>query len=94
MPHGAAAEALVERAARLGVCTVEVGDDGAHAVALELPEPYDERGEPTAIVTRALTAVERWLREQPVPSVVVEIDGRRFTMARREARPRRPRAAV
>jgi hypothetical protein len=86
-PPAAAVEALAEQASRLGACTCARRNDGSGRVELE----YSERaavGDRVSLLSRSLTTVERWLRQQPVSAVTVWVDGRRFALTRRDAAPR------
>ena len=89
-PPTAAAHALAAEVGRLGACTVEPAEGGGSRVALEYSEPAQAH---TSSLSRTLTSVERWLRGQPVADVTVWVDGRRFTLSRRDAtaRPRPPK---
>jgi hypothetical protein len=86
-PPAAAVEALAEQASRLGACTCARRDDGTGRVELEYSEASGERLR-LSLLSRSLTTVERWLRQQPVSSVTVWVDGRRFALTRRDAAPR------
>ena len=81
-PAASAADVLAEEVGRLGACTVEHAEDGGARIALEYSEPARGR---TSSLSRTLTSVERWLRRQPVTDVTIWVDGRRFTLARRDA---------
>lgn len=90
-PPAAAADALADDVRRLGACTVEAAEGGGSRVALEYREPASAR---TSSLSHTLTCVERWLRRQPVEDVTVWVDGRRFTLTRRDAQPRRGHSAA
>jgi hypothetical protein len=81
-PHAAAVDALADEVGKLGACTVETAAGGGSRVALEYREAARGR---TSSLSRTLSSVERWLRRQPVADVTVWVDGRRFTLARRDA---------
>jgi hypothetical protein len=82
-PRAAAVDALAERTSRLGACTVEHHDDGSAELAVEYRETASTSQ--TSSMPRILAAVERWLRQQPVPRVTVWVDGRRFALQRRDS---------
>jgi hypothetical protein len=82
-PRSVAVDTLAERTARLGECTLEHQDDGSARLAVEYRETGSPRG--TSLMPRILAAVERWLRQQPVPGVTVWVDGRRFALERRDS---------
>jgi hypothetical protein len=82
-PRDAAADALAEQVARLGACTVRPTRGGGSRIALGYCEPH--RANRMSSLSRILTTVERWLRRQPVADVTVWVDGRRFTLTRRDA---------
>ena len=91
-PPTAAADALAELTARLGTCTVERARDGSARIQLDYREPSTEPGSRISLLSRSLTTVERWLRQQPVPAVTIWVDGRRFALTRRDATARPPTA--
>jgi hypothetical protein len=55
-------------------------------VSLEYREPAPTTTRQTSLLSRILSTVEGWLRQQPVAVVTVWVDGRRFSLARRDAR--------
>jgi hypothetical protein len=85
-PRATAVDSLAERAGRLGTCTVERRNDGSATLALEYREPVAPTSRQTSPLSRILDTVERWLRQQPVATVTVWVDGRRFALGRRNAR--------
>jgi hypothetical protein len=82
-PRTAAVDVLAERTARLGACTVERRGDGSASLAVDYRETVG--ASQTSSLPRILGAVERWLRQQPVPGVTVWVDGRPFALERRDA---------
>jgi hypothetical protein len=84
-PRAAAVDTLVERAARLAECTVERKRDGSASLALAYREPAAKGLRQTSRLSGILSTVEHWLRQQPVTGVTVWVDGRRFSLTRRDA---------